>query len=505
MAIDCEPKDERYHRQYETYQHQAISAILERSTLDRFCFLTRLTQIPDAPSPEELAFAVKGLLRCNFRKAADGPAWRRLFGTTKKRWHKEEWKPLPLSWRSRVLFQTFANRETAQNFLQCCPFKSWSAANVCPHLSALNQPSANNSCVSYVLLQVEDVALNGTEKFSDLLRKFLKSTESDFSYVHDSCCPSLSGAVLPASLFPSTQTTRIVWELKPVTLLHTGVSLDFAKAFFGQQREPHSRNLRLSHPTLPGQLTPALLVSSLKGVLRSALAWLLEKIAWQQGWANIQNPCTSDYRQGKEEDFNQKCPVRALLGGPLPAPISVAGASAKVERAAAKGLITFSAGPGSYVTGTARANWQTPQARFRFARRLLEEKRYQEKRDRKDQALLHIETIDINSPHLITEISPGPHGHAALLALCLAADLVSAGCFRLGRFTSRGFGIVRLYPRKVEQGTLVDFLEKKQQTRDFGGNLSGFKLAEEMGFLEPLSQLAAWLQNFAASATKGEP
>lgn len=488
MAIDCKPRDERTNRQYETYQHQAISAILERSTLDRFCFLTRLTTSPGNPRPEELAFAVKGLLRCNFRQAADGLAWRRLFGTTKKRWHKKDWKSLPLSWRSRVLFQTFPDKEKAKNFLQCCPLKSWSAANACPHLDALEQ---HPDKIYYVLLQAEDVELNNSQLFSSLLLDFLKSNGSVFPYIHDARCPSLSGQAVPASPFPSRKTTRITWQLEPITLVHTGVSQDFAKAFFGQQREPHSRNLRLSCPASPKQLTSALLVSSLKGVWRAALAWLLERLAWEHGWADRKNPLTADYWQEQEEDFQRQCPVRTLLGGPLSTRAPGAGVAVKTKEAAAKGLITFTADPGSYLPGQVRENWR--EARFRFARKLLNDQQ-------RDQALLQIETIDLGQPNIVTTISPGPHATAALLALCLAADLVSAGFFRLGRFTSRGFGIVRLRPRMVEQGTLIDFLEGKQQILNFNEDLSGFELAQRMDSPHPLGQLAAWLQNFSPPA-----
>ncbi|MCL6528472.1 MAG: hypothetical protein K6T57_16595 [Thermaceae bacterium] len=328
--------------------------------------------------------------------------------------------------------------------------------------------------------------------FSEKLRGFLQSDKSIFHYHSDCQCPqpinSLQNSQTPK---PPTraETIQITWHLEPASLLHTGVSLDFAKAFFGQQREPHSRNLRLGHPTTPEQLTPALLVSSLKGVFRAAMAWLLEKIARDNGWADQRRPCVSDYRS--EQDQNLPCPLRAILGGPLPVEHSGQGTE-KSE----KGLIRFLAPHGSYFSSQVRENWQKEENRFRFARKLLQDKQ-------RDQALLHLETIRLDENScVVTEITPGPPATAALLALCLAADLISAGFFRVGRFTSRGFGVIRLRPVRAACGTLADYLEGTSRTQDFSADLTGLELAQELGFNEPLGQLAAWLHEFLSEGKK---
>jgi len=490
--MDCRPIDESENRQFEKYQFHTITAILERSTLDRYCFLTQLTRKPGNPRQEELAFAVKGLLRCNFRQAKDGLRWRRLFGTTKQGWSDEYRNlKLPLSWRSRVLFHTFSNQQQAQNFLSHCPLRLWAGRNACPHQDVLQQWTKGDT---WVLLQVEDVKLDESKKFSETLHQFLQDEKSIFSYKNHCLCPSLPGSPggsAPANLAARQETIKIVWQLEPLNLVHTGVSLDFAKAFLGQRGEPHSRNLRLSHPESPAELTPALLVSSLKGVIRSAMAWLFEKTARQCGWASQQKPFTSDYWQG-EKDFTYPCPVRAILGGPLPLRYP-AEDHKKTESASAKGLINFSAPPGAFFQARARENWNDEtQASFRFARKLLYD-------CQRDKALLNIETIEIDNPQLITEISPGLHSTAALLALCLAADLISAGFFRLGRFTSRGFGIIRLTPVSVCTGTLVDFLNENAQ--NLPGAASGIELLTQTFNIDaPLAQLAGWLQGFANTA-----
>jgi CRISPR/Cas system CSM-associated protein Csm3 (group 7 of RAMP superfamily) len=484
--MKCPPIDERENRQFEKLQHQAVTAILERSTFEHYCFLTQLTKTPGDPRPEELAFAVKGLLRCNFRLAPQGEEWRRLFGTTKRRWHDDNWKGLPLSWRSRVLFQTFQTHKETEVFLKNCNLRLWSSQASCP---LLNNLSTGEPAKPWVLLQVEDVKLDGDNTFSDKLRDFLASGKSIFRYHSDCKCPQPfqfpqnSQNTKPE---PRAETIQITWQLEPSSLLLTGVSLDFAKAFFGQKGEPHSRNLRLSQSKNPAQLTPALLVSSLKGVFRAAMAWLLEKIARDNGWAAQQHSCTSDYRS--EKDQNLPCPLRAILGGPLP----VEHPGQDTEKSE-KGLIRFLAPHGSYFSGRVRGNWQQEENRFRFARKLLQDKQ-------RDQALLHIETIKLDENScVVTEIAPGRYTHAALLALCLAADLISAGFFRVGRFTSRGFGIVRLKPVSVSTGTLIDLLEERGTERPRANANSGFELlTRTFKIADPLGQLASWLQQFTA-------
>ena len=488
--MDCHPIDERRNRQFETYQRQAITAILERSTFKHYCFLTRLTETPGQPRPEELAFAVKGLLRCNFRQDQQGKEWRRLFGTTKRWWHKKEWQELPLSWRSRVLFQTFQTQEEVQAFLASCPLRLWSLQGGCPLLANLSPGETNNP---WVLLQVEDVRLDDSQTFAQKLKEFLKSRESVFTLLQHCSCPELSNlaaAGSPPDAGLVSQPLKIVWQLQPRSLLHTGVSLDFAKSFFGQQREPHSRNLRLSQPRNPAQLTPALLVSSLKGVWRAALAWLCEALARQQGWVRQGQSLTTDYWPGKEWPADKACPVRAVFGGPLPPRTMAAGqGTTQDQTASARGLVRFRAAAGSYWPATARADWCQEAAKFRFARKLLQDRQ-------RDQALLHIETIKLaENSCVITEIQPGTDLPAALIALCLAADLISAGFFRVGRFTSRGFGIVRLKPISVSTGTLVNFLKCTSKTLD--GAESGKELLTRIFRIDnPLSQLAKWLKEF---------
>jgi len=491
--MHCPPIDERGNRQFEELQHQAISAILERSTFEHYCFLTRLTETPGNPRPEELAFAVKGLLRCNFRQAPQGKEWRRLFGTTKRWWHDDNWKGLPLSWRSRVLFHTLPTTQQANEFISCCPLRLWGQEQPCPHMSILN--SAQKDENPWVLLQVEDVKLDDDITFSAKLRKFLQSNNSIFKYHIDCQCPQPFQFPLNTQTskhFSRAETIQITWQLEPAPLLHTGVSLDFAKAFFGQQREPHSRNLRLSQPQNPAQLTPALLVSSLKGVWRTAFAWLCEMLAQDQF-------LTSDYWPEKEWPADKACPVRTVFGGPLPQPSTATGQKTNQDQASsARGLVRFLASAGSYWPATARKDWTTDAAKFRFARKLLQDRQ-------RDQALLRIETIKLDENScVVTEIQPGPHATAALLALCLAADLISAGFFRVGRFTSRGFGIVRLIPVSVDTRTLIDMLEDRG-TGSPGAD-SGFALlTQAFEIADPIGQLASWLQQFAAPSPGEAP
>lgn len=195
------------------------------------------------------------------------------------------------------------------------------------------------------------------------------------------------------------------------------------------------------------KLTPSLLATSAKGVFRSTAAWLVEREGQiLQGSGARRRYITADYADalpGRGQLSNavqavrrldRPCPVSRVFGGGG----GVQGKSRNALRRQGLVRLSFRQSDGSsdalfgHVESRRNQNfaWEVASGR---------------------KQPLETETLVVGSaPHLLVQIQPQDHvsGAAdvelAVALVCLAADLISTGFFRFGRFTSRGYGWVRL-------------------------------------------------------------
>jgi hypothetical protein len=83
-----------------------------------------------------------------------------------------------------------------------------------------------------------------------------------------------------------------------------------------------------------------------------------------------------------------------------------------------------------------------------------------------------------------------PADDFAVALILLASDLVSSGFFRFGRFTSRGYGVVRLKPADYFLGRLNDLLSADEVSlQAVGEGQTGMALARELLGYEPVQAL----------------
>jgi len=83
--------------------------------------------------------------------------------------------------------------------------------------------------------------------------------------------------------------------------------------------------------------------------------------------------------------------------------------------------------------------------------------------------------------------------------VCLAADLISSGFFRFGRFTSRGYGVVRLIPYKYFYGSLPDLLATEDDPCKPSEVSSGYELAEKLLKHDPLKVIKEVVSEYVKS------
>ncbi|MDO9263643.1 MAG: RAMP superfamily CRISPR-associated protein, partial [Desulfosalsimonadaceae bacterium] len=297
----------------------------------------------------------------------------------------------------------------------------------------------------------------------------------------------------------------IDWKAVPQGLMMSGISQDFAKAFWQINAKKASFNLYLSDPESPERLTPAVMVSSIKGVIRSAMGWLFEKIRLDMKFDD--KPCTSDYWREGDWPSGRQCPLRLIFGGPMPG----TGNENETVRSQ-RGLIRFSSrsasnNSGSYIVRSLhRTDWQNEEGkndrRYPFARSNNESDGYNDG--------LNIEALKSDSFLLRTEIEPGPHSKPALVALCLAVDLLGAGFFRLGRFSTRGLGAVRMQPVTINIGNLIDFIDGNIKPIASPPNITGFQLMRnvlpiDLRTDDPLGMISQWINGIIEKNQNRKP
>lgn len=178
----------------EERQKDALDAILDRTNFDLVYILTTIppsSPYDNYPFPdkiEELEFALKGLLRLEMIGYSENSQeysydearkFRRLLGTTKKRWKIADTKDLPRAWRSRLSFKVFLNGYEARNFLETDPLRTWESYFKGIDLNKVNFESNQK----YVLLHVNDVELNNGKRLSSLLEEFIKDFSKIFKLI----------------------------------------------------------------------------------------------------------------------------------------------------------------------------------------------------------------------------------------------------------------------------------------------------------------------------------
>ncbi|MCU0589835.1 MAG: hypothetical protein MUF52_17000 [Syntrophobacteraceae bacterium] len=485
---------------------------------------------------EELRFAAKGLVRCALAGHGVGKTWRRLLGVKKDHWVTSDkkdrygadgaiqgqlahspaakelfdtWKKLdsrkleslPNLWKSRVLVHSLEGGAALKEWIARCPLQAWCSPKGCALSSQVLRHGGNQG--PFILLQIHDHRLRTKRKLSVCLGRAFQQIPP--WVMAGGCeCPALRSPSVRARP-PGAKTAkassagiswplRIAWSIMPQAPLCTGVSEAFAKAFHGAPRglyvDSHGRKKQVTRSLALRRRggaapSPALLVSSLRGVLRSAAGWLMEGMHRRHDASRV--PLTSDY--GRPPEWS------CLLGGIFGEAREETGREPKSFAAHRSPVRLFchdanGAVYGSSIPATATTQWSRKNLIYGW----------QSLAGQNGNVL--IETMELDAgARLVMEISGGPHAMEALVALCLAVDLMGSGFFRAGRFTSRGFGILRLRPERVT--SLAAWYEPTTGDQILWDNTDGSVqtgmslLVEGLGMGDPLGVLSAWIGSMA--------
>jgi CRISPR/Cas system CSM-associated protein Csm3 (group 7 of RAMP superfamily) len=234
----------------------------------------------------------------------------------------------------------------------------------------------------------------------------------------------------------------LVWHWQPVAPIHTGYSKNLA-SFTGRSQIGAKDSINLETHSDPTQLEPAFLASSVKGVFRQASAWLVERTARQQGETQY---ITLDYNEALDKDGETYAKHRLRPAVDRLCPVSyVFGASGFIGRSESSGAQRLRA-PVTFLFDEHNDAYHSdayfgPETLFTWE--TLWEARA-ENAGRKRKRLLIEQLSAPEGVNLWIRVDPSDSYRLALL--WLTADLISSGAFRFGRFTSRGYGIVRLRP-----------------------------------------------------------
>ena len=268
------------------------------------------------------------------------------------------------------------------------------------------------------------------------------------------------------------ETALLRWRWCPAGPLVTGYSQNLAQAA-GLIERGARQVINLQTRDDEHALGPAFLASSVKGVFRSAAAWLVERTARQQGAGGF---VTCDYGEAVPERRRAElvhprreglCPVCQVFGG--------SGCLSGREGTPAQrqqGRVRFSfAHADDAAHGTVK---DSPP--YRFAWEQIEG------RGRK----LVVQQLQFE-PDAALEARVDPADDFALALLWLAGDLVSSGFFRFGRFTTRGYGVVRLQPAAYLRQSLDALLSGDELTPQLvDGKRSGKEISRKMLGCNPL-------------------
>lgn len=230
-----------------------------------------------------------------------------------------------------------------------------------------------------------------------------------------------------------TEFATLTWKWEPEGPLVTGYSQNLAQATHRSERGAREViNLQTHDASAEHALRASFLATSVKGVFRTAAEWLVERIAAEMGHKGF---ATCGYGLAVPESKRPKlgvlqrsglCPVCQVFGGTG----CLSGRDvAPAQRQVGRVRFTFNC-----------AN----DATFGEAKRSLPYQFAWEKVENTGKPL-YIEQLRF-APDTVLEARVEEADDFALALLWLAGDLISSGFFRFGRFTSRGYGVVRLKP-----------------------------------------------------------
>lgn len=281
---------------------------------------------------------------------------------------------------------------------------------------------------------------------------------------------------------------RFGWQ--PVAPLHTGYSQSLA-TYTGRIRKGERASINLETHADLDRLQPAFLASSVKGVVRSASAWLLERTAREEGCDGF---VTCDYwdslaerwqRQQERREWRELCLACQVFGGsgclPAEAP---GGAERPALRRQSAASFHFSDLDDAYHAET------RDSPGYIFAWQVVEQKGRE----------LRVEQLQPPAPPVILEVRIEPATDFAVALVLLASDLIGSGLFRFGRFASRGYGLVRLPLQSYFYGTLSDLLGGNEEAQELlPGQVGGRQAAKHILAEDPLQIVAhavrQWLQH----------
>lgn len=234
-----------------------------------------------------------------------------------------------------------------------------------------------------------------------------------------------------------SEVATLYFTWKQVGPLHSGYGQTLAQAL-GKIAKGARKSAQLeTHVGATGSPAPAFLSSSVKGVFRSASAWLVERTARELGAPTY---ATCDYHSAvtdrwrkqfpvprlKEDNF---CPICQVYGGAGCLAAIRVGRDETLRRQLSHVRFTFRDADDA-LHGHAR--WSREQT---FA--------WEEASGKKGE--LQIENFTPHAqPQPRLEVRFDPADNFALALVILSADLIGSGLFRFGRFVSRGYGVVRL-------------------------------------------------------------
>ena len=217
-----------------------------------------------------------------------------------------------------------------------------------------------------------------------------------------------------------------------------------------------------------------------QGGVPDGIGWLLEKVA--RDALDRTGVITWDYlpTAGGMPGRQPLCLVCQVYGGPY----REHGEGSERQHSALRGVLAFSFGRSDALqSGTTETKaFQFPNVELRKQAQSPKDRA----RDEKEYpVVIHGLATDSSVEDLVIKISP--YSEFALALACLSADLISPGFFRWGRFSSRGYGLVRLVPQTYAKDPLSAWLMAGKPGFQEAGGRTGFELVREITAQDPIA------------------